>query len=45
MHTLKGSKTTADYDAMGDQAWWRHVAGWVEDDHPDEFAKNGVLAA
>lgn len=45
VHTLRGTQSAEDYYAMPDQRWWRHTFRWLNDDHPDSFAKNIVLAA
>lgn len=45
VHTFKGPDSAEDYYAMPDQQWWRKTFGWLNDDHPDQFAKNIVLAA
>ncbi len=46
VHTLKAPKTAAFYYELGDSnRWWNNVRNWLNQEHPDKFAKNIVLAA
>jgi hypothetical protein len=46
VHTWAGPKSMEEYHNMpDDQFWWRDIYGWLNQEHPDEMAKNIVLAA
>ncbi|TWT94607.1 metallopeptidase [Stieleria varia] len=45
VHTLNGNKAAADYYKMSDNRWYGDINGWLNENHPDPFAKNIVLAA
>lgn len=46
VHTLAGPESADFYYQLGDSnGWWRNVYRWLNQDHPDRFAKNIVLAA
>ncbi|MCO6048120.1 metallopeptidase [Aeoliella sp. ICT_H6.2] len=46
VHTWAGPKSTEEYHNMpDDQFWWRNIYGWLNQEHPDDNAKNIVLAA
>lgn len=46
VHTLAGPKTMQEYHDMPDRMYWYgHVNRWINREHPDDFAKNMLLAA
>lgn len=46
VHTLKAPESAEFYYDLGDSnRWWGNVARWLNANHPDQFAKNIVLAA
>ncbi len=45
VHTLKAQQAAQKYYEMNDQVWWRDVYRWLNTRHPDDKAKNMVLAA
>lgn len=45
VHTLKAQQTAEHYYGLNDQVWWQDVYRWINTRHPDEKAKNMVLAS
>ncbi|MFT5468070.1 MAG: hypothetical protein ACI8UO_003178 [Verrucomicrobiales bacterium] len=45
VHTLNAPKLAKDYFAMKDGPWFQETIRWLNQNHPDPYAKNIVLAA
>jgi len=44
VHTKAGDLTAAEYEALGDQGWWRHVQSWVKQALPATRCKYVVFS-
>lgn len=45
IHTLNAPKLAEDYYGLPDGQWFGEIHRWLNENHPDPFAKNMVLAA